>query len=286
MPESDKDQWLKTLEMVARKRPDEVEAEWAWVMKELGLGPDYFLAVYEAVRQGRWRAANDPGSYLKTVARREAWGKVRGPRGVGPGFTRPGDEDRELRRVRGNRSDYGEEMTIGYDGPEMDGEHESSEDRLDFLQYRQDSGKPMQAEDGVWRSGAGWGARNDGGMRKPKRRRKPTGAGRPLMVDPAKCKPPDPYYQTYVDPQPERMPDWAKMAAVAGLTEWEKKVVAYMMSGTGWRKAWAAQPDEESRRALRAAWKRLERTGLRRLQEAAKNSFPQSVAKEGDWDTE
>ena len=46
-------EWLRILETVATRRPDEAEPEWAWVMKELELGPEYFLAIYEAVRQGR-----------------------------------------------------------------------------------------------------------------------------------------------------------------------------------------------------------------------------------------
>lgn len=143
---------------------------------------------------------------------------------------------------------------------------------------------PDEAE-AEWRSGAGWGALHKKGMKKPKRRRKPV-KGRPLVVDPSKIKPLDPYYQTYVGPEPEAPPDWAKMAEEAGLSEWEKKVVEYQMSGMGWREAAAAQPDEESRWAVIAAWRSMERTGLKRLREAVKKSFLHDVAKEGDWDTE
>lgn len=106
------------------------------------------------------------------------------------------------------------------------------------------------------------------------------------MVDPNQIKPLDPYYQNYVEPGPESPPDWEEMAAAAGLSEWEKKVVHYMMSGMGWRQACEAEPDEKSRRALIAAWRSMERTGLRRLEEGMKKSFPQTVAKEGDCDTE
>jgi hypothetical protein len=309
MADNSRQKWLKTLGIIAQKRPDEAEAEWAWVMKALGLGPDYFLAVHEAVRQGRWREAEDPGHYLKTVVKREARGEVRlrpssasngsglgsgrlGPGEAGGGWRRPGrwsgdDEERELRRVHENRSDYGEEMTLGRQGPVRGGDdYETSEDRLDYLGHRQDRGEPAKDEDGVWRSGAGWGALHERGMKKPERRRKPIKGERPLVVDARKIKPLDPYYQTYVGPEPERAPDWAKMSAEAGLSDWEKKVVEYQMSGMGWREAAAAQPDEESRRALIAAWRSMERTGLKRLREAVKKSFAQDVAKEGDWDTE
>ena len=63
---------MANLETMAQHPPDECNAEWEWLMKELGLAPEYFLAIYEAVRQGRWRAARDPKAYLKTVAKREA----------------------------------------------------------------------------------------------------------------------------------------------------------------------------------------------------------------------
>lgn len=57
MAENNRSQWLQTLEIIASKPPDQAEAEWAWVMQQLGLGPEYFLGIIEAVRQGRWREA-------------------------------------------------------------------------------------------------------------------------------------------------------------------------------------------------------------------------------------
>lgn len=59
MIDQDRSQWLGTLEIIASKRPGEAEAEWAWVMERLGLGLEYFLGIHEAVRQGRWREAEN-----------------------------------------------------------------------------------------------------------------------------------------------------------------------------------------------------------------------------------
>src|SRR6185503_13612714 len=71
MIDSSRAKWLEVLDMVSHRRPDEAEAEWAWVMEQLELGPEYFLAIYEAVRQGGWREAENPAGYIKKVAQRE-----------------------------------------------------------------------------------------------------------------------------------------------------------------------------------------------------------------------
>ena len=64
---------------------------------------------------------------------------------------------------------------------------------------------------------------------------------------------------------PDHRVDWQSWASAAGLTEWEKKAVEYKTSGVHREEALRRQPDEVSRRALQAAWKRLERTGEERL---------------------
>lgn len=252
-----RERWLEVLERVSARRPDECNEDWAWLMKALRLGPGYFLAVHEAIRQGRWRTAEDPGAYLKKVTKREAKKS-----GLG---ARPGTAM---------------EVTVG-EG-EIEGEQASGEEMLDAMEYRQDSKKLLQDNDGVWRSGHGWDAYYGGAMQKPKRRRPralPEGpgwldemakrAGLPLESEPD---------EILALPDAENWTVWAK---TAGLSDWERKVIEYRLKGTGWRQAVEAQPDEESRRALRAAWRKIERTGLERL----KKSLPQNVAKRGVSDT-
>ena len=67
-----KAEWLGALETAAQLGVEQSSAVWVWLMQELRLGPQYFLAVREAVQQGRWRTAKSPKTYLKTVAWREA----------------------------------------------------------------------------------------------------------------------------------------------------------------------------------------------------------------------
>jgi hypothetical protein len=69
---STKAEWLGVLETAAQLSVEQSSAVWVWIMQELRLGPQYFLAIREAVQQGRWRTAKNPKAYIKTVAKREA----------------------------------------------------------------------------------------------------------------------------------------------------------------------------------------------------------------------
>ena len=69
---STKAEWLGALETAAQLNVEQSSAVWVWLMQELRLGQQYFLAIREAVQQGRWRTAKNPKTYIKTVARREA----------------------------------------------------------------------------------------------------------------------------------------------------------------------------------------------------------------------
>lgn len=266
-----REKWIEILETVAQKRPDEAEAEWAWVMEQLELGPEYFLAIYEAVRQGGWREAENPAGYIKKVAQREA-------RRQAP------DGSRGRRGLRGMRGFHGivaegEEFTLGQGGSmDMDGERFSSEEMLDHMHYRVESGRPTREADRTWRSSAGWEADHEGLLR-PQGGKPRTGKAKERMKGPG---PLAPYVERierlrreagkedpYIDETPEELPDWQAWAEDAGLSEWEKKAAEYKVSGVGWMEAMAAQPDEESRRALQAAWRKLERTGEGRLRDAA-----------------
>jgi hypothetical protein len=295
MADPTRTQWLQTLEIIVTRQPDQAEAEWAWVMEHLGLGPEYFLGVLEAVRQGRWREAENPGAYLKTAARREQRRLTAGGERRPPG----------IRGMRGLDL-QGEEITLGRDGwtgPE--GEALTSEELLDHMEYRRGSGRTVRDPDGVWRASA-WPsgepsraarlaaeldtALSQGMASAAKRhRRRP----RP-QVDPSQPGLLDRYAQRlqrmqaasgkderdepYINSDPEPVPDWRGLADRAELTEWERKVVEYKLRGTSRDEALAEQGDEASRKALQAAWKRMQRTGEERLR---KNIFPQDVPEGG-----
>ena len=117
------------LETAAKLGVEQSSAVWVWIMQELGLGPQYFLAVREAVQQGRWRTAKNPRAYLKTVAKREA---------LKMGLLMERSDDLVL---------------IG--STCIDGEEISSEENLDYVSHQYDSSEAIKGADGVWRAGGG-----------------------------------------------------------------------------------------------------------------------------------
>jgi hypothetical protein len=85
--------------------------------------------------------------------------------------------------------------------------------------------------------------------------------------------------------KPQAKPDWRSWAEAAGLDHWEKRVLEYRLSGAGREVALSSQPDEESRKALQAAWKRFERTGMERLRATAKIKLAENVPEDEFDDT-
>src|SRR5215467_2141263 len=124
-----KAEWLGALETAAQLRVEQSSAVWVWLMQELRLGPQYFLAVREAVQQGRWRTAKNPKTYLKTVARREA------------------------RKMGLVKEDSGNLVSVG--SSRSEGEEISDEEGLEYLGHQYDSREAIKDEDGVWRAGSG-----------------------------------------------------------------------------------------------------------------------------------
>ena len=291
MEEISREKWLEVLESLARSRPDQVEQEWAWLMQRLGLGPEYFLPIHEVIQQGRWRNSDNPAGYIKAAARRE--------------------DRRSLERALGD----GNELTVGGLYSRSEG---SSEDFLDHMEYRQDRQLPTRESDNVWRSAPGWSASYDGAQKKnsaharfslpkpqngklppgpltrylnhPKLRHLQEKMGQPisqLTPEDAREAPTNEIANREITtdenaPPPERLPDWPAWSQAAGLSDWEKKVVEYKMSGISRDEALATQPDEPSRKALQAAWKKLARTGLQRLRQAAPRKPPSTFDSEAD----
>jgi hypothetical protein len=169
-------------------------------------------------------------------------------------------------------SEGGELVSSG--GIDADGEPLSVEESLEYMQHRQESGESTRSADGVWRSAPETGASYDGPVITSKRRPGPrTEPGGPLASFARKAaeierkrraEHGDEFYG-----EPEKLPDWQSWAASAGLSEWEKRVAFYKLSHIGREQALQEQPDEESRKALQAAWKKFERTAMERLRQAA-----------------
>ncbi|MGZ4830163.1 MAG: hypothetical protein ACXV5J_09725 [Candidatus Angelobacter sp.] len=258
-----------SLETAAKLSVEQSSAVWVWLMQELRLGPQYFLAIREAVQQGRWRTAKNPKTYIKTVAKREALKK---------GLLN--DSGGNLVPIGSNRSD---------------GEEISGEEALEYLGHQYDSRETAKGEDGVWRAGAG-GERDYGDPRTEH------DSYRDWLVSEvpgefAVVEQPSEEYKGLLDEinkgtdeihfhaRPLTKPNWNKWAQAAGFDEWEMKVLGYRLTGMSRERAMAGQPDEGSRKALQAAWKRFDRNGMERLREAAKIKFEKNVPEQGFGDT-
>jgi len=253
-----KAEWLGALETAAQLNVEQSSAVWVWLMQELRLGPQYFLAVREAVQQGRWRTAKNPKSYIKTVARREA---------LKMGLV---------------REDSGNLVTIGR--TRSNGEKVSGEEALEYLGHQHDSSEAVKSEDGTWRAGSAAGPDPSDPLLEHESYRDWLSSAMPREL--AIVTPPSEEWKATVrelnesmddldlEARPTVRPDWNKWAAAAGLDEWEKRVLGYQLTGTGRDRALALQPDEDSRKALQAAWKRFDRNGMERLRAAAKIKFP------------
>jgi len=243
MSGSSKAEWLAVLEAAAQPGSRVSDGEWQWLMQQLDLGPEYFLAIREAVRQGRWRAAKNPKAYIKTVAKREATRMCLSPKST-------------------------DELVFPA-AIEVDGEEVSQEERLDHMLYQHDSVKPVKGSDGVWRSGPGWD--QDYGDE-----RADYGSYRGFLA--AKV-PSD--FKNLVSLSEESEPvaklNWQQWAEAAGLDQWERRVLQCKLTGVSREQALKAQPDEGSRKAIQAAWKRFDRNGMERLLAAAKKSSVENV---------
>jgi hypothetical protein len=250
MPNGEREELVNMLQTAAQRRPDEAEAEWKWLMERLALGPKHFLGLYEAVREGRWRTAKNPEAYLKAVARRQS-----------ARMDRPAKGDAEL--VLANDA-----AALNIEGePATEGE------KLDALQYERGRTEPLRKNDGIWRRSQPARQKGDGTSY-----REALLAGVPEEFK-AEEEPSEEFKavveeinqsdEVHLELEPMEVPDWSKWAVAAGLSEWELRAVEYKLTGVSRERALAMQPDEASRRALQAAWRSLDRTGLERLKKAA-----------------
>jgi hypothetical protein len=64
-----------------------------------------------------------------------------------------------------------------------------------------------------------------------------------------------------------------KWGELAGFDEWEMKVLRYRLNEISRDQTLVEQPDEASRKAIQAAWRRYDRTGKQRLREVAEKIF-------------
>jgi hypothetical protein len=229
------------------------------------LSAEFYPAVVKAIQQGRWRNAKNPRTYIKTVARREAFKEDLAAAANDP-----------LVLLR-NPS--------GADGF-------SVESSLDHISYVRDTPEAVQGGDGVWRRGGG--AERDQYERydEDENGNAISLRGRLLAKVPNSLKvliKPSAEYKRainrlnsstdewHIHPEPSVSVDMKKWAELAGFDEWEMRVLEYRLGEVSRDEAMAEQPDETSRKALQAAWRRYDRTGKQRLRETAEKKAQEDV---------
>jgi hypothetical protein len=252
----DRSQWIVMLENAVQSTANEADDHWRLLMKQLKLPLETFSAVVLAIQQGRWRNAKSPGAYIKTVARREAL------------------------KFEPLPSDHG--FVTLLDQP-TDGRPFSFEDASDVLGLRESS-EASKGNDGVWRRGSGrsdeYDDRDDDGYPLSDLPYREVLLKR-LPKELKQIKAPSEAYKAAIDEWNRLTPDyhwhakhsihvsWDTWAIAANFDKWEHVVLLYTLQGTSREKALASQPTDEKRKALQAAWKRFDRNGRKRLEEAA-----------------
>jgi hypothetical protein len=71
--------------------------------------------------------------------------------------------------------------------------------------------------------------------------------------------------------------DWDHWTAVAGFNPWERLVFDCKLNEVSRDQALSRQLNETDRKALQAAWRRFDRTGMSRLRAAAEKSLIKNV---------
>jgi hypothetical protein len=273
MPDGNRAQWMALLEVVSSHSPNQIDAEWEWLMRELGLPLGHFLAVREAIQQGRWRKAKNPRSYVKTVANREArkMGLV-------------SDEHDPSLHVVAPNSD-GTRPTLGL------------EETWEHINYVAMGDGPVKGADGTWRQGGGgendydrpeWAENFDSAwdyllskLPDDLRVKKEPRAHVRALVEQLNAS----TDEIHLRMRSPVTPNWTAWAERAGFDEWEQLALECRVSRKSREKALAEQPDEASRKALQAAWKRVDRTGTKRLGEALKINSARNVPDDPFSDT-
>ncbi len=281
MPETERAQWVAMLDAAAQRPGDELNEEWRCLIGQLwpgrfdyevGIGRknngagEFFLAVKRAIDQGRWRNAKDPRAYAKTVAKREAkkMDLIEEPGtgdGAGNALVEYCDD-----------VDYGEPEFD--DGPQYEDllsrvpkefkrtiepspEIKDAVDRLDRLNATDDVENERIEADLALLDRAADELIGLGIIHEHQREN----------------------YHILAQPRTEiDLQGWA--AAPAGFDEWDCAVLKYKLTSKSRDRAMSEQPDEQSRKALQAAWRRFDRNGVLRLREAINQ--PINNGSEGD----
>jgi hypothetical protein len=252
--------WLTLFETVIEKPHAEMNEHWRVLLKDLHLQPTHYLALVETLRQGRWRKADNPKAYVKRVTLIEA--------------------------SKMEAAEQDSAMLFLPDGPEEDEGGGGISSLLDRTSFADSFSQPLRSSDGVWRATDQYGWYSDSGHEEDdegrpienyreslfakipgtlKSRQEPTTTEIALweIVNSRTTE-----HHHHVKPHVHV--DWKEWGKQAGLSKWEIKVLQYRALGVSQEAALAKQPNEISRKALQAAWRKFDRTGKDRLMASAK----------------
>ena len=265
---------MDLLNAAATQPPNHLNNEWRWLLAELSLPAESFPGVLLALQQGRWRNADNPKHYVKRVARLEAL-KAK----------RMAEKADNLVLVKSKP----ENSSFSVDGA------------LDQLAYAADTTDAIRGPNGVWKRGGGREVLYDERYEEDERGNYIGSLrGRLLAKLPSSMKqrvePPD-WHKAWVEELNQSSTefhyearstvrvDLRQWASLAGFDAWDTRVLDYRAQGVSRDRAMDDQPDEDSRRALQAAWRKFDRTGLARLRAAAEKKLTEDVPTRADYDT-
>lgn len=266
----ERSQWLAILDSASQRPGDEINAEWEWLLDQLGFPAEYFLAVLETIRQQRWRTAKNPRAYVKTVAKRIA--------------TKTGllSESSDILKL--------------VNAP-TNGEKFSMEGQLDHLAHVSETSEAIRGKDGIWRRGEGWG---DDYFSEDNPRAYVSYAEFLRLKMPKELREsvePTEEYKAWIEeinaytdefhihPKSRERINWDKLTDLAGFSVWDRLVLNCRLNGISRDQALAEQTEGKTRKALQAAWRKFDRNGLERIREVLKNNFAESVPELGVSDT-
>lgn len=263
MTPTSRDEWIAILEAASTVQPDGAGQEWVWLLSQLGLSADYFLPLREAISEGRWRDAKNPKTYLKTVTKKIA-AKEKLPSDEAPWMT----------------------VTDAIPGAESTADQEQV---LSWLDHTASTGEASLGQDGIWRGGGPDYESDDYDDPRSQFESYWDYLVSALPDDLKVVKERSPEVQKMVDHVNSTMDDhhihlkplieplWEAWGERAGLDQGEIRVFLCKVRGVSRDKALAEEPDEMARKALQAAWKRFQRSGLARLKLVIKNKPGENV---------
>lgn len=235
---SDQEAWREKLQEFASKPPGEMGDEWGLLLKKLGLTYDYYLAVCEVLKQGRWATAKYPRAYVKYAATIEAR-KMHLSIPHKDDTLEFGDSSIEF---WGGTGEF--DRLIAHAQLESE-EQDTADMKAEMFEMEMPS---LPLDWWITQEPSAWHLQQVEEFNET-------------------------HSEQHIHAQHPGKFDWPRLAREVGLDPLEERVLLYRKQGISRESALYEQPDEQSRKSLQAAWKRFDRTGMKRIQEFIKKNL-------------